>query len=406
MQQPENTAQHFGLIGASFAGNKGAEAMLLASIDQLQMRWPNAVIHVLSYLPNEDIQLERRERVFIHSATPATLVLKWLPISFALRIFPSLKTPLPLKDNATIRSLVQLDAVFDIFGVSFMDSRLKFLPFNVLSLFPFLLHKVPTIKLSQALGTFSKFINRFTAKILLSRLTFTTARGHRTRSLLDELSIKGAKEKFINASDVAFLLKPSPTLNKISTNQKIIGIIPSLVVDSKLPDYKERLIEIARRLHQDGWTIHIIAHSWRANVEDRRHNDPIVAKPIIQQLTDEGIPTKLIGPGLNSVQIRDNIGKCSIVLTSRFHGMIAALATARPPIVVGWSHKYEEVLAPFSLEKYSIAYKDFSAEHTFEMINEVHRSMNEISSKIRSQLPQTFNNSELQFAEAEKRLNV
>ena len=37
------------------------------------------------------------------------------------------------------------------------------------------------------------------------------------------------------------------------------------------------------------------------------------------------------------------------IVTSRFHAMISALVERTPLLVVGWSHKYGEVLAQFGL---------------------------------------------------------
>jgi colanic acid/amylovoran biosynthesis protein len=41
------------------------------------------------------------------------------------------------------------------------------------------------------------------------------------------------------------------------------------------------------------------------------------------------------------------IGIADTAVTSRFHGIIAALTMATSLLIVGWSHKYEEVMGMF-----------------------------------------------------------
>lgn len=400
-----NTQRHFALIGASFAGNKGAEAMILASISCIRERWPGSIIHVLSYLPDEDLNSKHEPDVYIHSATPATLVLKWLPISLACVLIPSIKKRADKTNEQGIASLLKIDAVFDIFGVSFMDSRIKFLPFNIISLFPFIINRVPCFKLSQAMGPFKKAVNHIAAKWTLNKMAFTTARGNETQRMLQQLSTGSFPEKIIQAADIAFLLKPFPQIPLSVEYEKTLAIIPSIVVDKKLLNYQTDLIQIARSLHQLGWKIKIIVHSWRNDSNQRRHNDLCVATPIQQALQNEGIEAPLIGIGMNSIEIRDAIGKCDIVLTSRFHGMIAALTTARPVIVIGWSHKYAEVLEQFQLSENAIPYSVFTPAIALQAVLDCHARHQEISQKIAQRLPEVRASAEIQFNEVKRHLS-
>ena len=50
------------------------------------------------------------------------------------------------------------------------------------------------------------------------------------------------------------------------------------------------------------------------------------------------------------------------MLTSRFHAMISALALGVPPVVIGWSHKYAEVLAEFGIERFAVDFADPHAD--------------------------------------------
>ncbi|MCH2156782.1 MAG: polysaccharide pyruvyl transferase family protein [Opitutales bacterium] len=394
---------HFAIVGAAFSGNKGAEAMLVSTIIQMQRRYPGAVIHVLSYFPSEDLTLPRRKDVYIHSATPKTLVLKWLPIGILLKLLPFFKKPAVIADRLPITRLLTIDAVFDIFGVSFMDSRLKFLPFNLFSVLPFLLHQVPVFKLSQALGPFRKWPNRAFARWTLGRMEFTAARGAQTLAMLQELPVRGSERRLIEAADIAFLLGDRSGITEVPSAQTL-ALIPSLVVDQKVANYQSTLCDVAKALADAGWTIRVITHSWRSDGNGPRNHDPVVAEPIVRRLSELGVEASLLGPGLDSEEIRAEIGKCSVVLTSRFHGLIAALATARPVAVVGWSHKYREVLAPFGLEEFCIPYQAFDAPSVLNLVERCESQAEEIRSKILDQLAAAQRSARSQFDEVMRRL--
>jgi polysaccharide pyruvyl transferase WcaK-like protein len=77
---------------------------------------------------------------------------------------------------------------------------------------------------------------------------------------------------------------------------------------------------------------------------------------------------------LSSQELRFLIGLCDYSVTSRFHAMISSLAVGVPCLVIGWSHKYQEVLERFGLESWAIGFENLSAdllhERTEQLVNE------------------------------------
>ncbi len=57
---------------------------------------------------------------------------------------------------------------------------------------------------------------------------------------------------------------------------------------------------------------------------------------------------------MDAEQIRAFIGKCRFLVASRFHAMIGSLEQKVPVLLIGWSHKYQEVLDMFELGQYAI----------------------------------------------------
>ena len=69
------------IIGATIIGNRGAEAMLSATIGRIKDRYPNAHFYVYSYYPADDFEVIEQSNVSIHSATPIYLVTVLFPFA-------------------------------------------------------------------------------------------------------------------------------------------------------------------------------------------------------------------------------------------------------------------------------------------------------------------------------------
>jgi polysaccharide pyruvyl transferase WcaK-like protein len=56
----------------------------------------------------------------------------------------------------------------------------------------------------------------------------------------------------------------------------------------------------------------------------------------------------------STLQTKALIGQAQFVIGSRFHGIVSALTSGVPPLVVGWSHKYEELLADYAVPEFIV----------------------------------------------------
>lgn len=385
-----------GIMATTFTGNYGAAAMLNVCIEQTKLRYPAADIHVLTYSPENDArwcQDRPQENVWLHSSTPATIAIRWFPLALIFKCLPFLKRPLRKQNGEGISRLLDLDAVVDFAGVSFMDGREKFLPFNVLTLFPFLLHGVPVIKLSQAIGPITSPPNRFCARWILPRLSYLAARGRKTVEYLKDFGLPEANWNY--APDTAFLLQLEENPKPVSERQGIV-FMPSSLMLKKDPNYPELLIETIKRLRQEGHSISILAHSWKDNSELPRNNDFPLCQTIHKAL---GSPKdiQLYGPGLDARALKQVVSEHRIAVTSRFHGMIAALDSETPVWVLGWSHKYREVLAEFDLTECAVKADLLNPNTLSQLLHEGYNKAEPIAEKITHNLGRVRSQCAAQF---------
>ena len=221
----------FVITAGALTGNRGTEAMVTTCIQQVRQRHPEAQICIASYYPLDDVTEKNAKygkdpHLYVYSSTPMALVLKWLPLSLLAWIFPFLKKK-NCRDSGSFLEMLDADCVLDVAGVSFIDGREKFLPFNVLTLLPFLVHGVKAFKLSQAVGPISSFSNRICAHLILPRLDALFVRGRRTEDLVEESGLSVNSQYY---PDVSFSMESGVYQRYAERNKLSIGIIPSSLV--------------------------------------------------------------------------------------------------------------------------------------------------------------------------------
>ena len=416
------------IIGATFWGNRGAEAMLATTIGRLRDRLPGARFHVFSYYPRNDRRLVQRSDVVILAANPRALVLVLFPFSLVCGLLRRLGIRLPdAVLPAGVRRLRDSDVLLDLGGITFVDGRERFLPFNILTLLPAMLLNVPVVKLSQAMGPFNHRWNRVAARTLLGRCCRIFARGGISAAHLGQLGLPAAL--WARAADVAFSYQPEDSLS--SENDELtaallnrmaqpgsgpwIAFSPSVVVFEQAArqgrDYIGEILGALSSLaeSQPHGSFLMLPNATRQGQSTLRNNDLVVIgllrRRAATELTDETQRRiAWVDFDLNTRSIRQLIGSTSILVTSRFHAMVAGLSLGVPTLVVGWSHKYMEVLAEFGLEELNLEAEGWERSLPGRVANLL-RDATSIRERIEAALPEIRASSLRQFADVERLLS-
>lgn len=370
----------YGVIGGSLWGNRGAEAMIVTTIARIRERDPGASFVLLSYFPDRDRELLQDPGVTVVDARPVRTILAWLG-AFASRIASIVSLRLPgAVLPSSVRAMRRCRALFDISGISFHDGRLAVGVYNLFCIWPALLLKIPVVRLSQAMGPFRHPLNRLAARWVTRRSLHTFARGRLTAGYLEQLGVPA--DSWSVAPDVAFGYLPSYSMTTENDSEvsklherlvelraagtDVVAVVPSSLVNKSMTnegrDYVALLRTLVQDLHSRGAHVLVMPNATRAGEESSRNNDITVIIQLRDRISREpnGIDQSAISYvdfDLNTASIRSLAERCTLLITSRFHAMIAALALGVPPIVVGWSHKYEEVLELFGCQSDAV---DFS----------------------------------------------
>ena len=116
-------------------------------------------------------------------------------------------------------------------------------------------------------------------------------------------------------------------------------------------------------------------------------NDGPVCREVAAMCADDA-GVIAIDADLTAGELRRIVSLGSVLVTSRFHAMISGLATCTPTVVVGWSHKYREVLQDFDLVDFGMDSAELS--HPETIVAKVQYALNNrdvIAQQIAAALP-------------------
>lgn len=385
------------IIGSALSGNKGAAAMLESAIQTITGKYSDAKFTLLSLYPEEDEAQNGYDNLVILNATPLRLVLNIIPLVVLYRLLPirAFRSWLKRRSRA-IKSLAEADVFLDQGGITFSDGRELFLIYNVASLLPAFIMGIPILKCAQALGPFRNPINRLVSKLALPRVRLIVARGQYSYENLQTLGLKnivlGADYAFSLSvqADIKNRLQNKLPLEKLKDGQMVVGVSPSVVLKKQCEkagiDYVEIIIQFIHELQNKGYLVLLVPHSARENSLKQHNNDLPICRSIYDALEDKENCVFHDGE-LGSEELRYLIGLCDMFVASRFHAMVSSLSMEVPTLVIGWSHKYAEVLKMFKLEKHAFKYKDLSLRKLESEFVSIEQNREHIKKMIHKYLP-------------------
>lgn len=348
------------IVGAALSANKGAAAMVETVVARLpEYVGPVRFALLTTYPADDKDRLPADAEMVVVGLEPLRLALVEFPVALLAYAARKCRLPLGWVRTRANRAILNSNVVVDVAGISFADGRgIPIVVYNTLMTSIGVLLGVPTVKAAQALGPFRGRVNRLLASRVLPGLAMVCARGAATRSHLDTLGLTNV----VDVSDLAFSLDEAASLPADVERQlsaiegDFVTVMPSSVVkgiyEKSGSDYVDAVEKLVRSLREvTGLNVVIVPHSYRVGHGEGRMNDGPVCRAVAERFIDEpGVVA--IDADLTAGELRHIVSRGAVLVTSRFHAMISGLATATPTVVVGWSHKYKEVLSDFGLEDF------------------------------------------------------
>jgi len=129
----------------------------------------------------------------------------------------------------------------------------------------------------------------------------------------------------------------------------------------------------------------LVPHSIRMHTNKSHNNDVPLVKEIAARLADRKGVSAFIR-SVNAAEMRCLLSTADLIVTSRFHGMVSALASCVPVHVVGWSHKYKEVMDAFGIDGYASDSKDLSSSQLCSAFERLEADAEGVRQSIRNRL--------------------
>jgi len=125
--------------------------------------------------------------------------------------------------------------------------------------------------------------------------------------------------------------------------------------------YMKVLCQIIRHLcSKHDAQIVLMGHELRlSNV--KTPDDRLLCGYLVESLGPD-LPVVHMNQYLPAAQVKSIIGNCDLVISSRYHGLIAALSQGVPAAAIGWAHKYDELFAEFDLSANLLSLSKSEAE--------------------------------------------
>lgn len=344
------------ITGGEF-NNKGAEAMLLITIDRIRRKDPCAIIYMKGSAKDCDLEACGLRKFLITNdivkyliKPSATLRLKIAGKYIAKVILNRKKTTIK-----TVRDILNAtDYVIDISGFSvsskFKESKtVAFLDWIQLAE----KFAIKTVLMPQSFGPFDYEDKTLPNRIqnVLRKCHVIYAREENGYQLLKSLGLNNVEKAYdmvLAQSEIEYdriFVKKQKNPFVIETQRKSVGIIPNMKIQEKTKISRDLFFALYEKLinslFADGYDIFLIPHA----VEDIALCKQIAEKSNIENVY-------VIDRVMRSYEYQENVQKLDFVIASRYHSIVHAYKAGVPAVILGWADKYQELATALGQERF------------------------------------------------------
>jgi colanic acid/amylovoran biosynthesis protein len=338
------------ITGITGTRNRGVEALLTTTVEQIEARDPEAKFTVFTADPDYDARrLAQGGVVFLDDSLPLfSPSLKGIKRQLKLRVLPTRHAWARLL-NALHGSDVVVASGGDMFasdyGPESLGQNLGVLREATKLSRPvvFLGHSIGPFKTDADLAAFREVARHAALITLRESLSYEYVRQH--GDLPDS--------KVVRTADAAFLLRPSA--NGDTLFRSLAFDVSPPVVACAVSQGMSRYAGMDADRHRRAW-IALIEHlTCRLeaqallvpHVQERstRNDDLILATEILRHLSPAASArTRVAGGDFTAAEYKALITRCELVVAERMHAAIAGLSSGRATLVVGYSVKSKGIL--------------------------------------------------------------
>jgi len=387
------------IIGGNLVG-KGAEAMLLVVRNAIKAAVPESILYMPLACQADSEQLKKYGFEIVKQRQQGLIV---KAVSFGLLMTRLLRQgwidPTAAKEKGIANIFRVSNIVVDIAGFASSDqwgSRAAFGRWRQYALSKSVGNKI--IFMPQSWGPFkNKSVSLFTRAMLRDAQLVCAREKISYDHLIESGCVK--PQKILLSPDLAFQFRASPSkrgqrilheAGLTDRNRPIITMTPNMRIFERTPGqganntYLSTLIDVITHfLHKTPCQIVLIPHE----ASYRRANDTELCKMIIEQIQDRE-RVCMLRADRSAADIKAVIGLSEFLVASRYHSLIGALSMRTPAAVIGWSHKYDEVMRELGLEQWVVDLVRQPANSTTDVVLKAWEKRDAIRKVLQERVPE------------------
>lgn len=276
------------------------------------------------------------------------------------------------------RVVEQVDAIIDVAGFAYGDTWGPAKSIQANEYITFARRRgVPYVFMPQAWGPFDKAGDHRHYAAIVNGAALVYARDEESQQYLTALP--GVEREIPLRPDIAFQFSGADEAfartwladQGHGGDTPLIGIAPNQKVFERTAGegeeniYIQALREVGRFFEGKGCRVVLVPHeiypSKQAEDDDRG----------LCRLVADGLQAPLVLDGvLSAEQIKGIVGRCSFMVGSRFHALIAALSQAIPAVAIAWSHKYEGLFRDCGLDGFVVSREGINRERVVQLVED------------------------------------
>lgn len=386
-------------VGGDFR-NKGSEAMIISTATTLKRLLPKSKFTVASYCA-EDVSkdLDGKFKVIWNYGTSRS---RPFPVLFLIallyRIIPlNAFRQLLIRKSSVLKELCNADLVVDISGFGLTDDfGLKRILLYCGEIVLCKLLRISFVVYPQSMGPFNSILSRILVRLFLPMADLIIARGELTKEHLAKI---GIDEKGIYVcADSAFLFKAAPSERALEilnahgiAGKTLVGIVPNIRIYERCKGiglanaYVTLLSKITNFIIDEiDAKVVLIPFEFKPDGYD----DRLIINDIFQNIKRQK-SVFAIDKEYSAAELKTIIGQLDLLLASRFHSVVASISMRVPVVVIGWAHKYVELMKNFGLDEYVIDYRKASLDEVKYLLKKMWLNREEIVKKLEIEVKKT-----------------
>lgn len=401
-------------VGGQFR-NKGSEAMIISTAATLKRFLPSTKFTIMSHYhedANKDLGGEFkviwdhtrnvRSRSLLRNVQSllrnvrSRLLLLFMSLLYSIVPLNAFRQFLTRK-STVLREFCNADAVVDMSGFALTDDMgLKRMLYYCSGIILCKLLGTPFIVYPQSMGPFNSISSRILVRLFLPMADLIMVRGESTKKNLEKI---GINTKRIHAcADSAFLFEAVPSekaaeiLNAHGTVDKtLVGIAPNIRIYERCDGigsantYEVLLTKIIDYII-DEFDAKVVLIPFEYKIDG--YDDRLIINEILMNIKKQN-SVFAIDKEYSAAELKAIIGQLDLLLASRFHSVVASASMRVPVVVIGWAHKYVELMKELGLEEYVIDYRKAFVDEIKCVLKKMWHNKEEIVKKLEIEVIKT-----------------